>query len=160
MDESIGSTPMRFQPFKRAAFHSDSDDSDPSPSASQSDSDDSDALELVLDEPSLPSSVLGTPDELEMYHSRSRTMAWKAGHRHARARSEVIHSLVLAQDSKTRLSRDKLEVDAVRALLQGLRVEKEEEERRERAAFDGRNQTLWQVSISSPIPFECPVGID
>lgn len=37
----------------------------------------------------------------------------------------------------------------VRRMLEGLRVEREEEERRDRADFEARNKALWEVSPQS-----------
>ena len=37
----------------------------------------------------------------------------------------------------------------VRRMLEGMRVEREEEERRERVQFEARNKALWDVSAVS-----------
>jgi len=41
----------------------------------------------------------------------------------------------------------------VRMLLEGMRVEREEEERRERGEFERRNKALWEVSSVVPPSF-------
>jgi hypothetical protein len=43
----------------------------------------------------------------------------------------------------------------VRKMLEGMRVEREEEERKERGEFERRNKALWEVSLVR-VEFRCP----